>query len=426
MKNLFLTGDIEVGKSTILKKILEKINMTMGGYITEKHIRDNTKTFIVKSLYNCVENHTIAKVNTKKRSKEVFLDSFESKLPSILDNSLKNRDLIVLDELGFMENHVGEFTSKVYEILDSKKPAFGVIKDFDCEFLNTIRNREDVIVVEITKNNRDFILEKITSILKDFGVKFKKETSFTWNQKRIDLYNRALDHPETAYPHAFIKEIKKYTGTLKGKKVLDIGAGTGAFALPLMKEGACITAIDSSYNMLSSLSRRAQEKDLRNYNCIIGPFEKARPGKHDIGISAFSASSTKTLEGIKKMHDLVREYAFIIASFENQKYNFKRNILYEMLNRHPKKRKGPNMTLENTLDLLNNNGYSYEHKKIQYDFSQYFNDFHEALDFFKDRYDIRSSKEIEITKEFLNRFLVKSGIQYRFENIKESTLICIK
>lgn len=172
MNNLFLTGEIRVGKSTILKNILKKTNLSIGGYITERSIKENIKTFTIKSLYDGIEKHTISKKNIKDGSKEIFIDSFKMGITSILDNSLKDKDLIVLDELGFMENDIQIFTSKVYELLDSEKPVFGVLKDYDCEFLNTIRNREDVIVKEITKENRDTIEGEIINILKRFGVDF--------------------------------------------------------------------------------------------------------------------------------------------------------------------------------------------------------------------------------------------------------------
>lgn len=426
MNNLFLTGQIGIGKSTLLKKIIEKINLSIGGYITEKTIKDSIKIFTVRSLYNGIEKHTIAKIYTKDASKKVFVNSFNSIAASVLHMSLKYRDLIVLDELGFMENDINSFTSKVYELLDSNKVVFGVLKDHDCEFLNNIRKREDTLIIKITKENRDKILEDIISILKSFNVPFKKENSFYWNERRINWYNKALEHPHCSYPYVFINEIKKHTGNLKDKTILDIGAGTGAFAIPLMEEGAYVTAIDSSFNMINSLINRANLHKLKNIKCIIGPFHRTSPIKHDISISAFSGGCTKTPESIKNMLDLVNEYSFIISSFENQDNNFKTNILYEMLDRPAHKRRTHKNTLADTLNILDNLKYEYNYKEIEYEFSQYFDDFNEALDFFIDRINIIENRELDILKKFLNKFLLKKDNQYIFENIKKSWIITIK
>ena len=126
------------------------------------------------------------------------------------------------------------------------------------------------------------------------------------------------------------------------------------------------------------------------------------------------------------MYNLVSEYCFIISSFENQEGNFKRDILYEMLNRPPSRRRTHKNTLDGTLKILDDLGYKYNYIEIEYELSQYFQDFHEALDFFTNRYHIEKNPEIKVTKKFLNKFLVKSHDMYVFENIKKSWLITIK
>ncbi len=173
MNNLFLTGKKGVGKSTLLNKIIKEVDLSIGGYITEKKIEEHIKTFTIVSLYDYTEKYPIAKINIKKYSKEIFVDNFKYPIVTLLDKSLKNRDLIVMDELGFMENNIEPFTSKVYEILDSNKIVFGVLKDFDCEFLNNIRTRKDVCIIEVTKNNRDYLHREIIDIMKSFNIPFK-------------------------------------------------------------------------------------------------------------------------------------------------------------------------------------------------------------------------------------------------------------
>lgn len=91
----------------------------------------------------------------------------------MLEESFQKRDLIVLDELGFMENDIHIFTSKIYELLDSDKVVFGILKDYDCEFLNRIRERDDTMIIRITQENRDLILNDILDLLKTFNLTIK-------------------------------------------------------------------------------------------------------------------------------------------------------------------------------------------------------------------------------------------------------------
>ena len=168
MNNLFLTGKIGVGKSTILKNALKEINLSVGGYVTERIYEGYFRRYIIRSLYDNEEKYTIIKVDSRDNSKEGFMENFENGVVSILDKSLKYKDLIVLDELGCTENKIEIFTSKVFEVLDSEKIVFGILKDDNCKFINDIKYRDDVIVLTITEENRDFILEEVVEILKNF------------------------------------------------------------------------------------------------------------------------------------------------------------------------------------------------------------------------------------------------------------------
>lgn len=169
MNNLFLTGEIGIGKTTVLKNVLEKINLSIGGYTTDRTIDGPIRTYTARALYDETEKVTLAKIDSTDWTKEVFKEAFDTEILSILNYSFQNKDLIVLDELGFAENDIYSFTSTIYKLLDSNKIVFGILKDYDCEFLNTIRSREDIIILNITHQNRDSISSEALEILKSFS-----------------------------------------------------------------------------------------------------------------------------------------------------------------------------------------------------------------------------------------------------------------
>lgn len=165
MKNLFLTGKKGVGKSTLLKKALNKLDVSLGGYTTERVFEGYYRNYVVKSLCNTNEEYRIIRVDSRDNSKVWFPEVFEEGLVPLLDKSL-SRDLIVLDELGCSENNILKFTSKVFELLDSPRIVFGILKEDDCEFINSIKKRKDVKVLKVTEANRDYLLDEILDILK--------------------------------------------------------------------------------------------------------------------------------------------------------------------------------------------------------------------------------------------------------------------
>lgn len=177
MKNLFLTGEIGVGKSTLLKKLIEKINTSIGGYVTERVIDNNTLKYNLISLYDGTEEYSISQMPLNKHSNnpKVFLSSFNEGVFSILEKSFYERNVVIMDELGFMESKAYRFQDIVFKLLDSSNAVIGVLKKRDCEFLNNIRSRKDVVIIEVTEENRDTLLERLLLILVSFEVPLKKK-----------------------------------------------------------------------------------------------------------------------------------------------------------------------------------------------------------------------------------------------------------
>nr|WP_279289913.1 nucleoside-triphosphatase [Clostridium botulinum] len=91
------------------------------------------------------------------------LYTFENKGVEILNTSLTNSDLIILDEIGFLEENAEKFKSSVRNILNSNKVVLGVLKEFDSPFLNEIRSRKDITLLNVTLKNRDYITNHILS-----------------------------------------------------------------------------------------------------------------------------------------------------------------------------------------------------------------------------------------------------------------------
>lgn len=166
MKNLFLTGKKGIGKSTLLKKVLSKLDISIGGFTTERVFEGYYRNYIAKA-YDTGEEYKIIEVDSRDDSKVWFPEVFEEKLIPLLDRSL-DKDLIVLDELGCSENNIHRFTSKIFELLDCPKIVLGVLKEDDCDFINSIKKRPDVKVIRVTEENRDNLVDEILDILKNW------------------------------------------------------------------------------------------------------------------------------------------------------------------------------------------------------------------------------------------------------------------
>jgi SAM-dependent methyltransferase len=104
-----------------------------------------------------------------------------------------------------------------------------------------------------------------------------------------------------------------------GARLLDIGCGTGAFALPFAQRGASVTALDISENMLKRLAAEAERLRLDLVTPMriswkgIDVGEAGLEGAFDVVVSAFSAA-VNTEEDIRAMERCSTKWCVSIAS----------------------------------------------------------------------------------------------------------------
>jgi ubiquinone/menaquinone biosynthesis C-methylase UbiE len=85
--------------------------------------------------------------------------------------------------------------------------------------------------------------------------------------KKIKVFNSEIgyDYAATVYDQkeSYLNSFEKgrcipLLGDIKNKKILDVGAGTGRISIPLAQQGAQVTALDVSKNMLTILQAKAK------------------------------------------------------------------------------------------------------------------------------------------------------------------------
>lgn len=171
MKNIFLTGPVQIGKSTIIQKIIEEIAEPVGGFLTKKiNLGEENKVNII-SLLNINENQTFAKFlpSNKHFNIKVYNEVLNDFGSNILKESLQKKHIIIMDELGFIEKDALIFQKSVHTVLDNNNLVLGVIKPKDNKFLNSIRARKDVEIIEVTIENRNAIAKDIIEKLKFYS-----------------------------------------------------------------------------------------------------------------------------------------------------------------------------------------------------------------------------------------------------------------
>lgn len=170
-KNFLLTGEPGIGKTTIIKAILSEIHLDAGGFITEEMRSGKTrKGFQLMTLDGKQAiMASLSKKSTYKVGKYgVDLDVLKNIAVPSLSKALDEKKLIVVDEIGKMECFSKEFRDMVERCLNAPKPVLGTIQNFASPFINSVTNRQDIVIITVTEDNRNELAANIIEILKQF------------------------------------------------------------------------------------------------------------------------------------------------------------------------------------------------------------------------------------------------------------------
>ena len=134
-RHLLICGERGVGKSTLIRRLLEHSTREVGGFVTKRLPCDSRSSI---------------------RHPEVF-----DGLGAQLIESAPEGGIILMDELGFLENDAKVFQSAVLCALDGDMPVLAAVKPKDTPFLRAVRGHENAELVFIDEQNRDALLEKL-------------------------------------------------------------------------------------------------------------------------------------------------------------------------------------------------------------------------------------------------------------------------
>jgi SAM-dependent methyltransferase len=97
-----------------------------------------------------------------------------------------------------------------------------------------------------------------------------------------------------------------------GHSVLDIGAGTGRFAIPFARVARSVTAVEPSPGMAALLEENAAAEGLANVRLVQAGWEQAKVELHDVAFCSHAMYSSLDLVAfVRKMEAHAREYCFL-------------------------------------------------------------------------------------------------------------------
>ena len=174
VRNIFVTGRPGVGKTTLIRRVLDSLGSDVGGFYTREICEGGRRVgFAISDLRGGEGVLAHVGVESPYRVGRYGVNREELErigVRALLDATASSR-VVVMDEIGRMELCSEAFQEAVGAALDSPKPVVGTIQDRHNAFLDAVRARADVEVLRLTLENRDsmvaVVLHRIRALVID-------------------------------------------------------------------------------------------------------------------------------------------------------------------------------------------------------------------------------------------------------------------
>jgi nucleoside-triphosphatase len=169
-KNLLISGRPGSGKTTLIMKVIDHIGRGVaGGFYTEE-IREGKQRigFIAKTLDG--REHVLAHVDVKSGFRvsryHIDVSVIDRLIVESIEDAVRNKEIVIMDEIGKMEMFSKRFKESVLHALDSPKVVIATIPVYNNRFLDGLKKRDDVKVLELTIESRERLFKDVMSVVR--------------------------------------------------------------------------------------------------------------------------------------------------------------------------------------------------------------------------------------------------------------------
>jgi nucleoside-triphosphatase len=169
---ILLTGHPGCGKTTLIKRVVARLEGAVGGFYTEELREGGVRTGF-KILTFDGQQGILASVGLDSRYKVgkygVDVAALDAIGVASVRRALAAGALVVIDEIGPMECYSAAFRQIVLEALDGDGVILGSIVQRRQPFSDAIKARPDVALLGVTPANRDSLVEIVLAHLRGAG-----------------------------------------------------------------------------------------------------------------------------------------------------------------------------------------------------------------------------------------------------------------
>ena len=167
-KNIFVTGDPGAGKSTLVREAVRALGVRPGGYLTRAFPRRGRKIRceIVSLTPGTGKRAGVLAAADRTGVLRLNPADLESVGAAALERAAGRSPLVVMDEIGHLESTSARFRKAVASCLQSAPPVLGALKSSPGPFVDRIKSRSDVLVLELSPARYPAVKREVIRLLR--------------------------------------------------------------------------------------------------------------------------------------------------------------------------------------------------------------------------------------------------------------------
>lgn len=160
-RNILLTGPPGCGKSTLVERVIRRIDRPCRGFFT-RELREGGKRVGFSIITLDGKEGVLAHQDIRSRHRVgkygVNLNDIgQLAVPSMMPENSK--EIVIIDEIGKMECLSPLFREALLRVLGSQNWIIGTIAQKGDRFIQGIKKRNDIVLLEVTEKNRDELID---------------------------------------------------------------------------------------------------------------------------------------------------------------------------------------------------------------------------------------------------------------------------
>jgi len=166
---ILLTGMPGIGKTTIIRRVAESLcDRRLGGFVTDEIRRGHDRVgFRLKTFQG--QSAVLAHVELAGPQRVGRYGVDVAALDTVVEAALDPKaavELFLVDEIGKMECLSAKFVAAMVRLLDAHKPLVATIASRGGGFIEGVKHRSDVDLLEVTRTNRDGMPTRLLHVLR--------------------------------------------------------------------------------------------------------------------------------------------------------------------------------------------------------------------------------------------------------------------